>query len=45
MNFLLLEMVKDLEEINQGLAGLLTVSENMENIIEGMALNRVPAGW
>lgn len=45
MNALLMEIVKDLEEIGQGLAGLLTVSENMENIIESIALSRVPASW
>lgn len=45
MNALLSEIVKDLEEISQGLAGLLTVSESMEMIIESIALNRVPASW
>lgn len=45
MNALLSEIVKDLEEIGQGLAGLLTVSENMEMIIESIAFSRVPASW
>jgi len=45
MNNLLFEIVRSLEEINQGIQGLLTISQNMEVIIDSLALNRVPAYW
>jgi len=34
-----------LEEIDQGFKGILTISENMEAIIEAISVNRVPASW
>lgn len=42
MNILLGEIVRSLEEINQGIQGLLTISEKMESIIDALALNKVP---
>ena len=34
-----------MEEIKQGFEGLLTISERMEQIIDAIALDRVPASW
>jgi len=45
MNILLLEIITSLEDIDQGFKGILTISENMERIIESIALNRVPVNW
>lgn len=45
MNFLLLEMIKSLEDIEKGFAGILTISEKMEAIIDSIALNRIPTSW
>lgn len=45
MNILLSEIVRSLEEINQGIQGLLTISEKMESIIDALALNKVPVPW
>jgi dynein heavy chain len=45
MNILLSEICRSLEEINQGIQGLLTISEKMESIIDALALNKVPVPW
>jgi len=45
MNILLGEICRSLEEINQGIQGLLTISEKMESIIDSLALNKVPVPW
>lgn len=45
MNILLIEITKSMEEIDQGFRGILTISEKMEQIIDAIALNRVPASW
>lgn len=45
MNILMIEITKSLEEINQGFLGLLTISERMEQIIDSIFFNRVPAAW
>jgi len=45
MNMLLYEIVRSCEEIDQGLKGILTISEKMEQIIEAVSLNRVPTQW
>ena len=45
MNNLLFEIIKSLEEIDQGFKGLLTISEKMESIIDAISLNRVPVQW
>jgi dynein heavy chain len=42
MNALLSEIVRSLEEIDQGFKGLLTISEKMEQLIDAVSLNRVP---
>lgn len=45
MNALLVEMVRSLEEIDQGFRGILTISEKMEQVIEAISFNRVPGPW
>lgn len=45
MNALLFEITRSLDEIDQGLKGILTVSEKMEQIILAVSLNRVPTSW
>ena len=45
MNILLVEIVRTLEEIDQGFRGILTISEKMEQVIDSIALNRVPPYW
>ena len=45
MNYLLVEIVRSLEEIDQGFRGILTISEKMEQIIDSIALNKVPVPW
>lgn len=45
MNTLIYEIWKSLDELNQGFQGILTISEKMEQIIEAVAINRVPAQW
>ena len=45
MNALVMEIIISLEEIAQGIQGLLTISESMEKIIEALSLNRVPVLW
>lgn len=45
MNALVEIIVTSLEEISQGIQGLLTISESMENIIDAISFNRVPVLW
>jgi dynein heavy chain len=45
MNALVEAIVISLEEISQGIQGLLTISESMERIIDALSLNRVPVVW
>ena len=45
MTILLTEMTRSIEEIDQGLKGLLTISEAMENTMDALLLNRVPKSW
>jgi len=45
MNYLLLEIIRSLEEVDQGFKGLLTISDQMEQLIDAIALFRVPATW
>jgi dynein heavy chain len=45
MNILIIEMVRSLEEIDQGIKGVLTISEKMESIINSIAFNQVPTPW
>jgi len=42
MNTLVFEIVLSLEEISQGIQGLLTISESMEKIINDLSYGRVP---
>lgn len=45
MNALIEIIVFSLDEISQGIQGLLTISESMENIIDSISFNRVPVLW
>jgi dynein heavy chain len=45
MTILLTEMARSIEEIDQGLKGLLTISEQMEQTMDALVLNRVPTYW
>jgi len=45
MNMLLYEITKSLDDIDQGFKGILTISEKMEQVIDAISLNRVPATW
>jgi len=45
MNALLVEVIRSLEEVKQGFDGLLTMSDRMEQLIDAVALDRVPATW
>ena len=45
MNMLLQEIIRSLEECDQGMKGLLTISEKMEQLMYAIALDRVPATW
>ena len=45
MTILLTEIARSIEEIDQGIKGLLTVSEAMEATMDALILNRVPSSW
>ena len=45
MTILLTEIAKSIEEIDQGLKGLLTISEKMEQTMDALVVNKVPAAW
>ena len=45
MNKLISEMVRSLVELNQGFAGELTMSDAMENLMNSLYLDTVPAKW
>lgn len=45
MNILLKSIGKNLDTILQGFQGILTISEQMEKVIDALALNRVPESW
>lgn len=45
MNNLTMAIISSLEDIQKGFDGILTISEKMEEIIDSIALNRVPAAW
>lgn len=42
MNNLMNEMIRSLEELDQGFKGLLTISDNMELLINSIMYNKVP---
>lgn len=45
MTILLTEMAKSIDEIDQGLKGLLTISEQMEMTMDALVVNKVPSVW
>lgn len=45
MTILLTEIARSIEEIDQGIKGLLTISEKMEQTMDALVLNRVPVSW
>ena len=45
MTILLTEIARSIEEIDQGLKGLLTISEKMEQTMDALVVNRVPLVW
>lgn len=45
MTILLTEIARSIEEIDQGIKGLLTISEKMEQTMDALVLNKVPASW
>lgn len=45
MTILLTEIAKSIDEIDQGMKGLLTVSEQMEQTMDALVINKVPAVW
>ncbi len=45
MTILLTEIARSVEEIDQGIKGLLTISEKMEQTMDSLVVNRVPASW
>jgi len=45
MNILLAVIIENLESIDNGLKGIITLSENLENVIDCVFYNRVPASW
>jgi dynein heavy chain len=45
MTILLTEISRSIDEIDQGMKGLLTISEKMEQTMDALVLNKVPAAW
>jgi len=45
MNALIFEIIRSLDELVQGYAGLLTISDNMELLINSITFNKVPVSW
>jgi dynein heavy chain len=45
MTVLLTEITRSIEEIDQGIKGLLTISEAMEQTMEALVMNKVPTSW
>lgn len=45
MTALLTQIAKSVEEIDQGIKGLLTISEKMEETMDALVINKVPAAW
>jgi dynein heavy chain, axonemal len=45
MTILLTEIARSIEEIDQGIKGLLTISEKMEQTMDALVLNKVPLVW
>lgn len=45
MTILLTEIARSIEEIDQGIKGLLTISEKMEQTMDALVVNKVPSVW
>ena len=45
MNALLEEITKSMFELDQGIRGILTMTEKMENLLEALNYERLPANW
>lgn len=45
MNFLLEEINRSLVELEQGIRGVLTISETMENLQNSLNMERIPPSW
>lgn len=45
MNTLLAVIIENLDSIDNGLKGIITLSENLETVIDCIVYNRVPASW
>lgn len=45
MNALILEITKSIYELDQGMKGLLTISDNMEQLLAALNLDKIPESW
>ena len=45
MNALILEITRSVYELDQGMKGILTISEQMENLLEALNFERIPESW
>lgn len=45
MNALILEITKSIYELDQGMKGLLTISDNMEQLLAALNIDKIPESW
>ncbi len=45
MNSLLMEITRSLYELDQGIKGILTITEKMENLLEALNHEKIPESW
>ena len=45
MNFLLLEIIKSCRDLDLAFKGELTMTEDMENIVDNLVIDKVPPNW
>jgi dynein heavy chain len=45
MNALILEITRSVYELDQGMKGILTISEQMENLLDALNLEKIPESW
>ena len=45
MNALILEITKSIYELDQGMKGLLTISDNREQLLAALNLDKIPESW
>ena len=45
MNALIIEITRSVYELDQGMKGILTISENMENLLDALNLEKIPESW